>query len=400
MKREYDCIVAGAGLAGFAAAISAARCGASVLLIDKLPCVGGTAVYTITPVISGWGEYDRGEAVAKMLSDKLAEMNALVTRPCGRIITDEVSLQKAMISILSGFEIDTLYNATVCGAERQGDRITSVTVMTNGGLVEYNGKSFVDATGDAVLSRLAGAEILTPDPDESMTKTLMFKVRNVENFDRDTVKAQFNAHVEEFPVRIQNAFMGLPLVDHNEILLNLTAVTGDASNPEDMSKMYTELYSQISPVMEYLRKYVSCFANAVVSKVAPVVGVRYTCSVKGLRKLTIEDMHDPQMPPEPVTYCGSYIGGHYVKQYSSPWGREITGNPAIPYGSIRVDGISNLLTAGRIIDVDPKVISAVRMGAQCLGTGQAAGIAAALGVPEYPELLKELERQGCMTWLK
>ena len=106
------------------------------------------------------------------------------------------------------------------------------------------------------------------------------------------------------------------------------------------------------------------------------------------------------MPPEPVAFCGNYIGGHYIKHFSSPWGNEIKGNPAVPYGAIRVKGVSNLLTAGRIIDVEPQIISAVRLAAECLATGQAAGIAAALGVPDYQTLYAELDRQECLEWLK
>ena len=190
--------------------------------------------------------------------------------------------------------------------------------------------------------------------------------------------------------------MGLPLLDKDEVLLNLTAVTGNAADSDEMSRMYDELVQQIAPVMEFLRANIPHFSDAVVTKIAPVVGVRFTRTVRGERTLTMADMHNAETPPEPVALCGNYLGGHYIKQYNSPWGKEITGNPAIPYGAIKVKGIANALTAGRIIDVEPQVISAVRLAAQCLATGQAAGIAAALGVPDYSVLKKELDRQKCM----
>ena len=398
MTTQYDCIIAGAGLAGFAAAVGATVSGAKVLLLDKLNSAGGSAVYALTPVLSGWGKNAPEYAVGKMLADELKEMNAYEWR-VNRIVTDEDSLQRAMTSILKKCGVITLYNASICGVAREGDTISSVSVMTVDGVKTFTARNFVDATGDAILSLLAGCEIITPGEEERMTKTLMFKVRNVKGFDRDTVKQQFKENIDKFPVKIQDGFMGLPLLDRDEVLVNLTAVTGNAADPESAGKMHSELAGQIPPIMEYLRRYVPCFAEAAVSKVAPVVGVRYTRSVRGLRTLTLDDIHNPQMPPEPVAPCGTYIGGHYIKQYQSPWGNEIKGNPAVPYGAIRVRGISNLLTSGRIIDVEPKVISAVRLAAGCLATGQAAGIAAALGVPDYQTLVKELERQGCMQWM-
>ena len=396
---RYDCIVAGAGASGFAAAVGAAQAGAKVLLVDRMPAAGGSAVYTMTPVLSGWRNDSWGKAVGSMLAEKLQKYGACDWRVC-RLVTSEDYLQKAMMEILEDFYVDTLFNATLCGVSCSDDRIEKISVMTSGGIREYSAANFVDATGDAVLSRLAGAEIIIPDDSESMTKTLMFKVRNVHGYDRDEVKALFKEHIGDFPVKIQDSFMGLPLLCEEEMVLNLTAVTGNAADPEALSRMYKELCDQVGPIMDFLRRYIPCFADAVVTKLAPGVGVRYTCSVRGLRTLSMDDMHNPQMPPEPIAGCGSYIGGHFIKGYSSPWGKEITGNPAVPYGAIRAAGLKNLLTAGRIIDVDPRAVTAIRLVAQCLATGQAAGIAAALNVPEYDVLFRELERQGCVDWMK
>ena len=194
--------------------------------------------------------------------------------------------------------------------------------------------------------------------------------------------------------------MGMPLIDKEEVVLNLTAVPGNAADPEQYSAMYRELFDQIAPIMDFMRKYIPGFADAVVSKVAPQVGVRYARSVVCCQRLTVEDMFNPEMTPEPVAFCGSFIGGHFIKQFESPWGAQVTGKPAIPYGALRVKGVENLLAAGKIIDVEPRAISAVRLAAGCMSSGQAAGIAAALNVPEYPVLRKELERQNCMFWLE
>ena len=395
----YDCIIAGAGLSGFAAAVGAVQAGAKVLLIDKMAAPGGSAVYAMTPVLSGWQSFGIGNAAGKILADELQKINAFEWR-VSKIVTDEDSLQQAMGNVLKRLNVDTLFSASLCGVDKEDDKITSISVMTIGGVKKFSAKNFVDATGDAVLSMLAGAELVTPCDEESMTKTLMFKVRNVKDFDRDTVVKLFKENHEHFPVQITDSFMGLPLLDKSEVLINLTAVTGNAADADSYSRMQSELYKQVGPVTDYLRRYIPCFADAVVSKTAPVVGVRYTRSVRGNKSLTLDDIFNPEMPAEPVAFCGNYIGGHYVKQYRSPWGYAVTGNPAVPYGAIQVKGISNLLTAGRIIDADPKVISAVRLAAGCLATGQAAGIAAALGVPEYDELCVELEKQHCLDWLK
>ena len=100
-----------------------------------------------------------------------------------------------------------------------------------------------------------------------------------------------------------------------------------------------------------------------------------------------------------MAFCGSFIGGHFIKQFESPWGAKVTGKPAVPYGSLQVKGVDNLLVAGKIIDIEARAISVVRLVAGCMATGQAAGIAAALNIPEYSVLRAELEKQNCMFWL-
>ena len=52
--KEYDVIVVGGGLSGVAAAISAARCGVSVLLIEQSNCLGGAPVNCLVNPFMGW----------------------------------------------------------------------------------------------------------------------------------------------------------------------------------------------------------------------------------------------------------------------------------------------------------------------------------------------------------
>ena len=397
--KKYDCIIAGAGVAGFAAAIGAARAGAKVLLLDRLPCVGGTAVYAVTPILSGWPKAVLGNAVGGMLAEELKKLNAYEWRG-NKIVTNEDALQAAMMNLLQQHNVEMLFNAELCEVRVADRRVESVTVLCNGSKVQLAGANFVDATGDGAFSILAGAETLVPSDDESMTKTLMFKVRNVKDFNRELVIKTFAENVQHFPVKIQDSFMGMPLTDPEEVVLNLTAVPGNAADPVKFSAMYKELFDQIAPIMDFMRKYIPGFAEAVVSKVAPQVGVRYCRSVVCRQRLTVEDMFNPVMTDEPVAFCGSFIGGHFIKQFESPWGAKVTGNPTVPYGALRVKAVDNLLVAGKIIDVEPRAISAVRLVAGCMATGQAAGIAAALGIPEYTALRAELEKQNCMFWLE
>ena len=391
--KKYDVIIAGGGVSGFAAAIGASQAGARVLLFDRQPSVGGTAVYAMTPVLGGWKADRQGGGVADMLKEYLEERNELIWRG-NNADTEEECLQDAMLALLEEAHVDMLFDAELVSAKCADDRICSITVKQNSELLEFAADNFVDATGEAALALIAGALTTVPPVELSMTKTLMFKVRNIRSFDKVSINKRFRE--KEFPIPGQDKFMGTQLLRDNEANLNLTAVVGDASSPEECDRMYRELQNQVPVIVEWLRKEFPEFAELEVVRVAPILGVRYTRSIVSRRQLVLADMQNSEPPPEPVGFCGSYIGGHYINGYSSPWGHVITGRPAIPYGSLRSANINNLLACGRIIDVDPRVISAVRLCVNCISSGQAAGIAAALDIPDYEVLAEELKRQKCL----
>jgi len=303
-------------------------------------------------------------------------------------------LQAAMMDMLQSAGVEMLFDAELIKAAAADRRIASITVKHGGEELELRAKNFVDATGDAVLTQLSGAETVIPPPELSMTKTLMFKIRNIKSFDKPSIKARFKK--KTFPFAIQTEFMGTRLLRDDEIIVNLSAVTGNAADPDDHARMYKELTAQIPVIVEWLKKEFPEFAQIEVSKIASIMGVRYSRSIVGRRQLDMLDIQSPQPPPEPVGLCGHYIGGHYVDSYDAPWGHDIPGKPAIPYGALRSKNIDNLAACGRIIDVDPRVVSAVRLCVSCMASGQAAGIAAALDMPEYAVLKQELIKQNCL----
>ena len=394
--KKFDCIVAGAGLGGFAAAIAASRAGAEVLLIDKLPSAGGTAVYALTALLSGWPLPHKAGGIADELAQLLEERNGLRWRG-GNAAFDENIMQLVMLDMLRDAGVETLFNAVITKVESAEKRIKSITVQAGTEEIICEAKNFIDATGDASLSVLAGADVITPAVDRSMTKTLMFKVCNVKNFDKASIVERFNEKLKtkKFPVEIQDRFMGTTLVRDDEAIINLTAVVGDAADPLQYNAMYEELLRQIPEITAWLKAEFPEFEDISVTKISPILGVRCTRNIISRRQLTIEDVHNPEPPEEVVSLCGSYIGGHYVKCFNSPWSGS-TGKMAVPYGALRSCTFDNLLAAGRIIGIEPELVSAVRLNVNCIGSGQAAGIAAALDIPSYEELRQELLRQNCL----
>jgi hypothetical protein len=54
----------------------------------------------------------------------------------------------------------------------------------------------------------------------------------------------------------------------------------------------------------------------------------------------------------------------------------------VPYGALVVQGLDNLLVAGRCLSADPVAQSSIRIQQSCMSTGEAAGTAAAMSIDQ------------------
>ncbi len=136
----YDVVVVGGGVAGCAAALTAARLGQRVALIHDRPVLGGNASKEIGLMPRGAQGKLLAELAQRTPDGDLAALSLLQAEP-----TASVFLEHRIIA-----------------AARQADRIASVdAVQAKGGAERrFRGKMFIDTSGVAMLGVLAGAETL------------------------------------------------------------------------------------------------------------------------------------------------------------------------------------------------------------------------------------------------
>ena len=169
---DYDLVVVGGGIAGCAAALTAARLGQTVALIHDRPVLGGNASKEVGLMPRG----AQGQLLLE-LSQRTEDGDLMALSLLQAESTAEVFLEHRIIA-----------------AERQGDRIVSVdAVAAKGGLERrFTGRMFIDTSGVAILGVLAGAETLfgrearseygeayAPDQADAMHhgNTLFFRTR-------------------------------------------------------------------------------------------------------------------------------------------------------------------------------------------------------------------------------
>lgn len=145
-------------MSGLCTAISAARQGVSVVLLQDRPVLGGNASSEVRLWILGATSHmfnNNRYAREGFLVDEILTEN-LYRNPEGNpLIFDTIMLEK----VVQEKNITLLLNTTLTGCEKDKDRISSIHAFSSQTSTTFYVKAplFVDATGDGALSFLAGA---------------------------------------------------------------------------------------------------------------------------------------------------------------------------------------------------------------------------------------------------
>ncbi|WP_294630165.1 FAD-dependent oxidoreductase [uncultured Bacteroides sp.] len=151
---SYDLVVVGAGVAGISAAVSAARLGCKVALINDRPVVGGNNSSEIRVHLGGAieiGKYPELGGLQKEFGPE-KEGNA---QPAANYED-----QKKLAWLKAESKVTLFLNYRAYSVKKEKDRIVSVTArhIETGEEVEFYGHLFADCTGDGTVGYLAGAD--------------------------------------------------------------------------------------------------------------------------------------------------------------------------------------------------------------------------------------------------
>ena len=181
-RLQADLAVVGAGAAGVSAAVEAARLGLSVLLLDALPQIGGQSVNGVLGTLCGW--FSAGPPYAHLqygfAHDVLAGLRTggalALRRARGTVIGlyDEWTLAAVYARHLQHAGVRVLLGASLLAVERDGERLAAARAVTRYGEVEVRARTWVDASGDAMLAGLAG--LPRQEADAPVWGTVMFSL--------------------------------------------------------------------------------------------------------------------------------------------------------------------------------------------------------------------------------
>jgi hypothetical protein len=181
---EFDLIVSGGGLAGTCAAISAARNGIKVALIQDRPVLGGNGSSEVRVWPEGHTNRDPFPHVGDIVNEILSPVfkrknNSEVLNGVAAHYYDDA---RKIEVVKSEPNITLLLNHRVIEVETQGDIITSLIIQStlNSRQIKIRAKLFADCTGDASIGFKAGADY-EYKAENLMGSTNLFNVLDATN---------------------------------------------------------------------------------------------------------------------------------------------------------------------------------------------------------------------------
>lgn len=416
--KQYDVIVAGGGMSGVAAAVCAARQGCSVLLVEQTGALGGQGTNGQVNVVMASLQWFYG--FGKELIDSLiAEGNAwLIPNPAVKGFRYypfygekmKLALDKAVTE--SGAEL--LLYSKIYGVEKEGDRITRLHLATCAGNFDVEGKVFIDATGDAMLSLYADAQVAIGDENGNIQAPTMVAGYAGIDFDRyeeflktydDGKKVpKINMIHDLVPQAVEAGVVSTVDLHHPGIfrhtpnassgIMNAGHVYGAAvTQAQGMTEATLQGRKIAEEYQQFYRRYIPGFENAFITSTGAVLALRESRRVVGRYVTTFEDKSNyAKFDDAIMRFDGGAVSDvhassadpaaykAYVELYKDREKVRTDDWAELPYRSLLPKGSCNLLVAGRCVSADRKVLGQIRLMSYCFMMDEAAGTAAALAV--------------------
>ena len=274
--KHYDLIVVGGGISGVGGAVSAAREGLSVLIIEKFGSLGGAMSNSLVfPFMRHmtWGDNPKLTSAGifremKMRKEKYKDSSYETYK----LVFDDM---------ISEAGVDVLFHSTVFAAEWENRIIRSVKVATKAGVIELSADYFIDASGDGELIAMTGCEFqLGRESDgycQPMTTCFRVSGVNLEQFEKDRKSLQEKYKEYRRDGKITNprenilVFTG---VGDGVLHFNTTRIVKlNPIDPFEVSRAEILARRQISEMTEFLRENSSAFKNSSIVSIANHIGI-------------------------------------------------------------------------------------------------------------------------------
>lgn len=429
----WDTVVVGGGTAGCSAGASAAARGNRTLMVERFASLGGTPVHAlVTPMMDS--RCPHGEMLASI--ERRLQALGVPTRETpdrmGYLWFDPADMEEALDGLLADAGCEVLLGATLVAAHVQDGRLRAIEVMTDEGPFALLASQFVDATGDALLSRLAGVTCVSgDDAGNDQLCSLRFEMGGV---DVDAYRAYCLSLGDEFSPLVDGFFWESAMVAGRGFKLEplfQRAVQDGVLHADDLvyyqcfslpgrpdalgfncphipdtrrntsararSRALAQGRERTRRLVRFLTGYMPGFQHAYLAHHADMLGVRESWRIQGTYVLDEEDYARRARFDDAVARGTWYIDVHSAKDGLVHMEKYRPGEYYhIPYRCLTNRQVPNLLTVGRCISTTFLVQASVRIQQTAVDMGESAGRACAAALAADVELA-DFHGRGLLT---
>lgn len=422
MKQRFDILIAGGGTAGAVAAISAARNGMKVLVAEKMTALGGSQTFgMVTPFMDS--RVPQKGYVASAVGEEIRR--EMVRRGYCEGQWFDPGMMKAVLEekvLEAGAEI--LYETDVIGIRKEGKRILSADIFNSDGIGIVTAEVYADCTGDAMLAKMAGLELMSGNRDGiNQSASLRFEMANVDvkkfaaylkkwnqpwgteepmvqtcsaglECCRD-FREKIGKAVEEGRLdRVEGSHIQMFSVPGRPGIINFncpeTGAGRRVSSAAEKTRRLIAGRKSILRIARFMKEEIPGFEDACLNDIAAMLGIRESERIYAEYEYGINDILCRRRFEDaifksayPVDVHGASTDLDCKLEYVSCPPKEAYFE--YPYRALVPKGIDNLLVCGRCAGCDFYSHSAVRVQFSCQAMGEAAGFAAKLatenGIP-------------------
>ena len=413
IEDAYDLVVAGGGPAGCAAAIAAGRLGVKVLLVEAMGCLGGMGTSGLVPEFDPLanGEIMLVGGIMREIVEKMYERGFMPDcaepqrwrRDDHRYTPFKVEGLKLLYDeLVLDANVEIRFFTRVIDADFvSSGTINGVVIQNMEGYSFIKAKTFIDATGDAILANMCGVVCREAgrDTQDIMPPTLCSIFAGIDwsytNFIyrecRPETQEKYieQAIAEGMFTQPDRHLPGMIKVDNNVGGLNAGHLY--KTNSLNCASLTNGMIWGRKIVREYeafYKKYFKGFENLQLVTTAALMGVRESRRILGEYEINYDDYIARRKFPDQIAIYAKAVDLHPtssdVQEYKKHRERMDSKDKkygigeyyGIPYGVLVPKGFKNFWVAGRCVSADVMVHASLRPQPSCSMMGQAAGTAA------------------------
>jgi hypothetical protein len=407
---DADICVVGGSCTGVFAAVRAARLGMRVAIVEKQNCFGGVAT---AGAVNVWHSLHDTVAKQQIIAGLTLEViERLRTRGAvsmtgnadSAYILNTEELKIELDELVTEHSITPFLHTFYVAPVMEDDELGAVIIENKNGRQAIRARCFIDATGDADLA----LDLNLPSymPETLQPPTTCAKIHGLGTLGDFDWIAAIREHGHEFGLTPDWGWgCSIPGTVDTQMRADTHVFDADTSDASQLTRAEIEARRQVRAMMNVIRKYGPADSSIALVDLAATIGARETRRISARYQVTGDDVLYGRRSDDAIANGSYRVDIHHADgpgitfryldgtemvipergaaHIQGRWRDPVEEDPTfyqIPFRSLVVESVPNLVLAGRMLDSDKVAFSALRVMVNMNQTGEAAGVACALAV--------------------